>query len=225
MIHVIAFTGQAGAGKDTAAEYLADFARFERVAFADALRAEVAAAFDLPPNTRLLQDRSRKEQPLDALALRNCSSFCFVGAIAMALHATVNAEWLDAPRSPRQILQWWGTEYRRKEDDRYWVKALGARMGAMRDAGVARFAITDCRFANELAFIRLSGGRLWRVLRADLPAVEGQHASATGLAGVRADVDLVNDGTKEQLRDQVLRHWWATDSGIAADKLHVEVLA
>lgn len=224
-MHLIAFTGQAGAGKDTAAALLATYAKFQRLAFADTLRAEVAEAFGLTARPDLLHDRTRKETPMDVLALRNCASFCFVGALATAHHATVNSAWLDEPRSPRQILQWWGTEYRRREDENYWVKALASRLAVMRDAGGDRFAITDCRFLNELAYVRRCSGRLWRIERSGLPAVEGQHASATGLQAIRADIDIANDGTVDQLRDQVLRHWWATDSGIAADKLRVEVLA
>lgn len=224
-MNLIAFTGAAGAGKDSAADVLVRYARFEKLAFADALRAEVAQAFDIESQPGILHDRALKERPHEALALRHCRSFCFIGAVAIATHARVDSAWLDAPRSPRQVLQWWGTEYRRAEDPQYWIRALASRVDVRRQAGIGRIVLTDCRFPNELAYVRGAGGLLWRVQRPGLAAVEGSHASATSLADAPADADLANDGTREALRDLVLRHWWACDSGLPATQLRVEVLA
>jgi hypothetical protein len=222
---LIAFTGPAGAGKDSAGEVLATYARFQRMAFAEPLRAEVLEAFDIQSRPALLLDRATKEQPHDALALRHCSSFCFIGAVAIATRACVSSEWLDAPRSPRQILQWWGTEYRRAQDPDYWIKAMASRVRVAGQNGLQRIAITDCRFENELAYIRSVGGRLWRLQRPELEAVEGGHESAIALRDKPADVEIRNAGTLQDLRNQVLRHWWATDSGIAVEQLQVEVTA
>lgn len=224
-ITLVALTGAAGAGKDSAADYLVAHARFAKLAFADSLRAEVAEAFDLIERPAILTNRDTKERPHDALALRHCASFCFIGAVAMATHATVNSEWLDAPRSPRQILQWWGTEYRRAEDSQYWIKSLAARISARRDGGQERFVITDCRFANELAYIHAMGGKLWRLERPDLESVEGAHASAAGLPPEDAHATLANDHNLLALRTKVLQQWWALDSGIPAEQLRVEVAA
>lgn len=226
-MNLIAFNGQAGAGKDTAADILVRFARFEKIAFADALRAEVSEAFDIAAQGRILFDREHKEQPHDALALRHCRQFGFIGAVAMATHATVNSSWLDAPRAPRQILQWWGTEYRRAQDPRYWVKAMASRLDLLKTmpSRPHRFVITDCRFPNEYAYVRTVGGRMWRMHRPGLPDVENGHASANALANIPAEVDVHNDGSFDQLRNQVLRHWWCTDSGIAPENLSVEVTA
>lgn len=225
-ITLLALTGPAGAGKDSAADYLVQHAHFEKLAFADSLRAEVADAFDLTGRPAILRDRATKEQPHDALALRNCKSFCFIGALAMATHACVNSQWLDAPRSPRQILQWWGTEYRRAEDDRYWVRALASKISVRKEQPLrGRFVITDCRFANELHYVQTMGGRLWRVERPGLAPVEGSHASAAGLPADAAHSTLRNGGDLPQLRMEVLRHWWSVDSGIPAEQLRVEVTA
>jgi hypothetical protein len=223
-VNLIAFNGRAGAGKDTAADILVRYARFEKLAFADALRAEVSEAFELENMQALLHDRALKEQPHPALALRDCKEFCFVGAVALATHATVNSEWLDAPRSPRQILQWWGTEFRRRRDPRYWVKALHSRIMTRDEGGQHRFVVTDCRFPNEYAYIRSMGGQMWRVHRDNLPEVEGTHESATALQNIGAEANLQNDGSLDDLRDLVLRHWWSMDSGLPADLLQVRVV-
>jgi hypothetical protein len=227
-VNLIALNGQAGAGKDTAADILVRYAHFQKLAFADALRAEVAEAFEIQDMGSILHDRQAKEQPHAALTLRSCKEFCFVGAVALATQATVNSEWLDAPRSPRQILQWWGTEFRRRRDPRYWVKAMMDRIdvrrdGLRREGKPERFVITDCRFPNEYAYARAVGGSMWRIHRAGLPEVEGGHESAIALRNIPAEADLRNNGSLDELRDLVLRHWWAADSGIAADFLQVRV--
>lgn len=224
MTTVIAITGRVGAGKDSAADVLVAHAGFCKLAFADTLRAEIAIAFDLTQRPAILTDRATKEAPHDALALRNCKSFCFIGAVAMATHATVNSEWLDAPRSPRQILQWWGTEYRRAEDPAYWVNTMAQRIRVRAEGGISRFVVTDCRFPNELAMLAAKfGAKLWAIERAGLPDVEGGHASAAGLGQVVPAAVLRNDGTPDALRSEVLRRWWSMDSGIHADQLRIEV--
>lgn len=224
---LVALTGPAGAGKDTVADYLVNHGGFIKLAFADPLRAEVTEAFDLYERQDILTNRAAKEAPHHALALRNChlggNGFGFIGAIATATRACVDSAWLDAPRSPRQILQWWGTEYRRRQNDHYWITKMAERVGHHRGQGREHIAITDCRFANELDWVRAVGGKLWRVDRPGLPRVEGLHASAMGLPDTEANVTLRNDTDLNALRDGVLKHWWAMDAGIAHERLHVEI--
>lgn len=220
---LIALTGRVGAGKDSVADYLVKHAGFRKLAFADALRAEILEGFDLVHQPAILSDRATKEQPHHALALRNCIKFGFIGAIAMATHATVDSAWLDAPRAPRQILQWWGTEYRRNQDKNYWTSRMAARIGVHRGNGEQRFVITDCRFPNELQHVHYLGGKLWRIDRDGLPNVENSHESARGLPADAAALALRNDGDLGALRAAVLKHWWSIDSGIPHDRLHVEL--
>ncbi len=222
MTTIIALTGAAGAGKDTVAALLRDYARFVPLAFADALRAEVADAWGLGA-ADMLSDRATKEQPTAALALRRCTNCGFIGALAMAQHAHVNSVWLDEPRTPRQVLQWWGTEFRRAESPGYWTSQLLQRVRTLREQGASRLVVTDCRFTNELQVLRTAGAKLWRVQRAGLAPVEGQHTSATELRDTPADETLDNDGTVQQLRDRVLQHWWAQDINVPAWRLRVEL--
>ena len=104
-LHIIALTGQAGSGKDTAADMLVGACRFTKLAFADALRREVAAAFrlDVDNMQSLLSDRAAKETPTTRLALIECRDFGFIGAVALANRATVTHEWATQGRTPRQI--------------------------------------------------------------------------------------------------------------------------
>ena len=59
---VVAFTGRTGAGKDSAAKALADVHNFQTIAFADALRREISAAWRI--DERMLTHRPTKELPL-----------------------------------------------------------------------------------------------------------------------------------------------------------------
>jgi hypothetical protein len=92
------------------------------------------------------------------------------------------------------------------------------------EGGQHRFVVTDCRFPNEYAYIRSMGGQMWRVHRDNLPEVEGTHESATALQNIGAEANLQNDGSLDDLRDLVLRHWWSMDSGLPADLLQVRVV-
>ena len=221
---LIALTGPVGAGKDSVADYLVQHAGFMKLAFADALRAEILDGFDLIDHPDILSNRATKESPHPALALRNCVKFGFIGAVATAMHACVDSAWLDAPRSPRQILQWWGTEYRRRQDEQYWITRMAGKIGVHRGNGQQRIAITDCRFRNELAFVHAVGGKLWRVDRAGLPAVEVAHASAVPLPDEGVALTLRNDAGLQELRAGVLRQWWALDAQIPAEQLRVEIM-
>ena len=66
-LRLIALTGRAGAGKDSVAATLVRHRNYRTIAFADALRAEIAAAWRIDP--RMLQDPATKEWDIPALAV------------------------------------------------------------------------------------------------------------------------------------------------------------
>jgi hypothetical protein len=65
----------------------------------------------------------------------------------------------DKPYTPeiRALLQWWGTELRRDQDEDYWVNK-GMEMVAEANGYADLVVITDVRFANEADLIRKNGG-------------------------------------------------------------------
>jgi hypothetical protein len=119
---LIGLTGLAGTGKDTVADLLVTHCGFTKLAFADKLYAEIEHAFGV--EQLYLKHRSTKEHPMTALALRKCNADGFVGRMIIHYGEQDQRLDLDAPRSPRQILQWWGTEYRRKQNPDYWTTAV-----------------------------------------------------------------------------------------------------
>ncbi len=209
--HIIALTGYAGVGKDTVADLLVTHLGFVKLAFADALRGEVAEAFDIDIGT--LADPLTKHEPLPALSMAR-APLGFVGAVALTIGSEhrdacgfLTPDWLVQARSPRQVMQWWGTEYRRRQQSSYWTRQLVGRIAGLTRAGHDRLVITDCRFANEADCIHGVGGRIWQVTRPGIEAsttTEGQHVSATDGSGFRPVAVLANSHDVAHLQRLVL---------------------
>lgn len=193
---IVALTGPAGAGKDTVADYLAEHQGYTKLAFADALRDEIGRAFDI--SVKLLTQRETKEHPMSALALRRCMDNEFVNRIWVHLDKLD----LSAPRSPRQIMQWWGTEYRRAQDQHYWVDAFMTRLIKEHQQGSYRFVVTDVRRSNEAELLRELGGSLWQITRPGHEPQPGAHSSETTGAEFTPDHQLVNNHSITHLRMQ-----------------------
>jgi hypothetical protein len=187
---IIALTGPAGAGKDSVADALHHLAGFQRVAFAGALYAEVCIAFGVP--LKYLQTRETKELPMPALALMQSYDQRFVRAVLARNPDTC----VTTARSPRWVMQQWGTEYRRAQDPEYWTR----RVERVIDQSKAKFiVITDVRFENEAQLVQRLGGTLWRVERPG-HGVTTDHASDTTGAEWPCSAVILNDGDLDDLR-------------------------
>lgn len=230
MQHILGLTGFAGAGKDTVADLLVAHARFYKMAFADALRAEVAEGFAVTVSD--LADPEAKHRPSAALCMRRAPRE-FLAAVVLSLSAAapdhrapLSNEWLDAPRAPRQILQWWGTEYRRAQHDRYWTRAMLSRMVQLQRAGHTRFVITDVRFDNEADMVRAAGGILWQVTRPGCDgSKEGPHVSATDGGRFKPDAVIANLHDVRHLQGLVLAEFVARDLGIERARVNLAASA
>lgn len=196
---IIGLTGQAGAGKDTVADFLTRDFGFTKVAFADAVRMEIAHTFGI--HIDKLMDRATKEIPCPALALSCCSDHRFT---AMVADSEVNLDCADEdvmealmnqPRSPRWVMQHWGTEFRRTLFGRdYWITEIRQRLEALE----GNIVISDCREEHEAEFISELGGEIWRVTRDNLPAVLA-HSSETPLQECWIDREISNNGSFDAL--------------------------
>lgn len=202
---IIGLTGHASAGKDTAASHILDMYSGNgcTAAFADALREEVCRAFTVDPY--ILTCRATKEQPTPALALHRCRDAAFVQGIQEHYYGGtreggIEGEHLDlaAPRSPRQIMQLWGTEYRRhRNGPGYWTAKM--RRHIQRN-GQDLIVITDVRFANEADLVRELGGKLIQITRPGTAEAANQHISETTGAEFAPDATVHNSGTLADLR-------------------------
>jgi hypothetical protein len=181
---IIGISGAFGTGKDEVAKILCERYGYQRRAFADALKEEVARC--------LYHDQQIPDDLPDEIS-----------ELMYGYKGHPCKVW-DKPTDcgMRRILQFWGTEWRRAQDGDYWVKALS-------DAPRPRFlVIPDVRFRNEAEWVRANGGQCWNVVRPcgfyeyEASAIKG-HLSERDLAGYRFDRALLNSGTLEDLPNEV----------------------
>lgn len=213
---ILGFLGAKGSGKDTAAQYLVQglagcttgpVAPFVRIGFADALYLEVARAFGV--SVEFLGNRDTKEVALRELALEHCTDRDFVFMVAKLEQVRLGAlgdECNDAarlflckPRSPRFILQRWGTEYRRRTrhgHDSYWLDQVVEKLRATPER---HFVVTDVRFENEARFIEEVGGTLVRIRRPALEAREALERAASGTAAHPSETALLDRAVHVEL--------------------------
>jgi hypothetical protein len=195
---LIGLTGHAGCGKDSCAAALAA-GGWHTIAFADALRVEVAAAFHI--DIRELTERASKEQPRKSLAVGNAENANWLRFAAMHGHSFIE------PRSPRWALQRWG-EFRRTADPHHWVRHVVGWVKSERARGAPGLVVTDVRFANEALAMRGLDGHVVRVHRTghtpQLAADTANHESERH-EQITVDADIRNDGTLAQLSAEAWR--------------------
>lgn len=198
---IIGICGFIGSGKDTIADYLVNIHQFRRESFANTLKDAVSAVFGW--DRTMLEGRTKQ---------------------AREWREQVDPWWsqrLNQAITPRWILQYWGTEVCRKGfHDDIWIASLENKLRNSEDDVV----ISDCRFPNEIRAIRNQGGIVLRVVRGPEPewydlALEENlnksaeanielmklkiHASETAWVGTKFDHVLDNNGTLDQLYNQV----------------------
>ncbi len=192
-----------GVGKDTSAALLAERHGFEVFSFARKLYAEASEAYGIPVEE--WQRRDLKEVPQARFALIHCRDEQFrqvAAALLLKESGRCPLEQILRVRlAPRQILRWWGTEFRRVgygED--YWTRPVFSKI-LERPNG--RHVITDTRLGNELfATVRL-GGYIGRILRPSAaPEKLSDHPSEVLARMWPEDFVIHNEGDKDWLAQQ-----------------------
>lgn len=166
---IIGLSGYAQSGKDTVAKYLIEQKGFERIAFADPIR---DLLYELNPIISVVANEP------------------------MYLRGRVDRDgWEEAKKvtEVRRLLQVLGVGARKIIDEDLWViKALKTM------SEDNNYVITDVRFQNESTHIRLAGGKIWRVERIGIEAVN-DHISEHDLDNWEFDSYIHNNGTIEDL--------------------------
>ena len=141
------------AGKDTLYRVIKKvFPCAERIAFADALKEELAAACD------------------------------------------VSVEDIEREKARYRVgLQWWGTEFRRMQDPRYWLDQVAWKI---KRSQAPVIVITDVRYVDEGHLVKSHGGILVKVVR-DMPNPRDPHSSEQYALDMTPDLVVWNSGTSE----------------------------
>lgn len=204
---IIGVCGFQGSGKDTVADYLVNTHEFRRMSFAGVLKDAISVVFGW--DRELLEGRTRQSREW---------------------REQIDTWWADKlgmPHlTPRWILQYWGTEVcRHGFHDDIWIRSLEHKLMNTNDSVV----ISDVRFPNEILSIKRVGGLVVRTHRGPDPkwwkyaetvnrgpehnlgwatAVEQMkrhniHASETAWIGTKFDAELNNDGSIDDLYEQI----------------------
>lgn len=166
---LIGLTGTAGSGKDTVRRMLEEHHGYAGFAFADPIRNMLRPLLaDAGQSDQWMIDSDLKETTIPALGT-----------------------------SYRHLAQTLGTEWGRSINPEFWLQIASARLDFLQDQGLRHFVISDVRFLNEAAWIKLLGGEVWRVERPSAEPVR-QHASEL-ISHINPDRIIDNSGTVEEL--------------------------
>lgn len=194
---LVVLCGFAGSGKDTVADWL--MARgWRKMSFAATLKDAVAAIFGWPRDMlegATVESRSWRDQ--------------------------VDAWWarrLNIPHlTPRWVLQNIGTEVMRGHfHDDIWIAAVERAI----ENHKGPIVITDCRFPNEFRAMCKYGCQIYDIRRGPPPPWfqslrDGEitrppvdlHASEWAWISEHTDATIMNDGTLEELYDQLSKRF------------------
>ena len=188
---VLGLCGFAQSGKDSAASFLVERG-WKRLAFADALRDSV---YLLNPivHVSTIGNASCEYERVQDLVDR-------VGwDVAKVSYPEI-----------RQLLQRMGTEVGRAlYGESFWVDRVLTQMERSstsygEDVVVGNYVITDVRFPNEVEAVRSVGGKVIRIYREGVGAVN-THVSDTGVDDLEIDAVVLNQGSLDEFRAEVLK--------------------
>ena len=181
---IIGVVGYIGSGKGTVGDILVRDHQYTKFAFADALKDATSTIFMWPRG--LLEGDSNASR---------------------TFREKVDPWWsmkLGYEVTPRLILQKMGTEAcRHGIADNIWIAALEKRIQGYDDV-----VISDCRFPNEIDFIRSAGGVIVRVRRGEDPSheeISKMHISETAWNAFPPDFTIDNNGTLTDLKENVYK--------------------
>ena len=190
---IIGICGLIGSGKGTVADILVEQG-FKKVSFADKLKDGVSTIFGW--------DRAMLEGDTDE---------------SRQWREQRDDFWSNETKmevTPRLVLQLFGTDCMRNGfDDGIWVSTIKKKL---LENPTIDYVVPDVRFANEVDMIRDIGGEVWEVKRGPDPqwlieyestGVEPTvHASEWKWIKSKKDLVIENDGTLDELKNQVLNH-------------------
>jgi hypothetical protein len=176
---VYGITGEKGHGKDTFAKLvLEQSTSFQVFHFAAALKTLAGKVCGL--SEEQMSDPSLKETPLGMALPLDLFLAALRRETALDLQPRAKIAY-----TPREVLQYLGTEYVRTVQQDYWVQHLLQRIHAKR-----RVLVPDVRFPDEEAGLRSIGGLIIKVVRIDAPLSQDAHPSEVAIREIRPDLTI-----------------------------------
>lgn len=201
---IVAVNGLIGSGKDTFSKHFID-AGFHRLSFAESLKDAVSVIFGW--DRELLEGATEESRDW-----RDTTDTFWTKKLDLGVDIT-----------PRWILQNFGTNVIRKffHND-IWLLSLENKV---RNSDWDKIIITDCRFPNELSFMRCNNGTIIEVQRGEKPSwydvavgynlfgaevkpsiLAGIHESEWAWIGINEpDFVVKNDSTLQDLEAEAKR--------------------
>jgi len=189
-------------GKDTIADYLVKNHGFIKMSFAEALKVEVS-----DPSRELIRymefagigviDLYYDEDSRFSLESGNLYDKFYDYIIESYDNADcdiINAYIKHgSPKKDRELLQLWGTDYKRSINPNYWVDRVAEEV--YKHDGSTNIVFSDMRFLNEYNFVKELTGITVNVFGRDASDGNGNHPSEVELDGSEFDWEVENTGT------------------------------
>lgn len=127
-----------------------------------------------------------------------------------SLKETLDEYWFGL--TPRQILQFVGTELFRKEMKRLneefgeelWILSAKKKITEIiKNNENALIVISDVRFPNECEMIKKQNGTLIRVVRSSVNISHDLHDSEKYVSDLEVDYEIINDGSIDDLNKKI----------------------
>lgn len=200
-MRLIGFSGKMGAGKTTAARHAIEAFGGTKIALADSVKEEVAEFLESAcadfEHRHLYGTQEDKNETCTIKIIDWCQTDYrprrVINKHLELHHDTVSITY-------RQLLQLWGTEYRRAENPTYWTQKAQEKIN--RTDGLV--FVDDVRFPDEVQMIHDLGGMVVSIARSGIPLSD--HPSETALDNyTRFDWVKINSGTLDQFRAETCR--------------------
>jgi len=159
---IIGLSAKMGCGKSTIAEMLLTMiSGAVRISFGDVLKREASQIYGFPLEL-CYSDAGKKS--------------------TVVLDGDKNPMGRDMA-TVREILQFHGTDYRRKQDPNYWIKQMDAALARMLASNCPCVVVDDVRFKNEAEYLQSVQANLFRIEAYPgwTPGPNAGHASETDL--------------------------------------------
>ena len=198
---LIAIGGKAGSGKTTFADHMTRCFEGTKLSFASAVKDEVADFLNqcgVPYEHRHLYGTTEDKAEILKVPVANWIESDYRPRAVLNKYVTQLGG--DLCISYRQLMQLWGTEYRRAQNPNYWEE----RMRWVLEESEGLVLIDDVRFLNEVKLCADFDGLLVRIARPGLPELD--HPSETALDDFKEwSLTMLNYNTLEDYLSEIQR--------------------